>query len=91
LAARAWVVGIVGLFAVWIVFTFLSGTIGTLWGVYNVLNKTGLIDPGWDKQAQNIKQLFLGTWAWLPFLVFAMFIVYIILESLRRRPEEYYI
>ena len=33
----------------------------------------------------------LGVWDYMPFIVFLAFIVYIVLESMRRRPEEYYL
>ena len=91
MAARAWVVGIIGLFASWLAFQFIGGMIGTMWGIYDVLNSTGLIDKQWDNRIVGIKQTFLATWSYLPLIVFASFVVYIILESLRRRPEDYYI
>ena len=91
MAARAWVVGLIGLFVVWMVFEVLTGMIGTVWGVYEVVNGTGLVDPDWDRRAQSIKQSFLGVWDYMPFIVFFAFIVYIVLESMRRRPEEYYL
>ena len=90
MAARAWVAGLIGLFVAWIVLQFLSGMIGTIWGVYSMLNETGIVDPEWDRQVAGIKQAFLGVWDYMPFIVFASFIVYIIIESMRRRPEEYY-
>ena len=91
MAARAWVVGIIGLFGAWIAMTFLTGMIGTMWGVYDRLNQTGLIDRQWDQSAQNIKSVFLGLWnGYVALIVFASFIVYIVLSSMRRRPEEFY-
>jgi hypothetical protein len=90
-AARAWAVGVIGLFAVWIAMEILTGMIGTMWGVYNTLNSTGLIDRDWNQKAEAIKQAFLGVWNYMPMIVFASFIVYIIIESLRRRPEDYYV
>ncbi len=91
MAARAWVVGLIGLFAVWIAMEVLTGMIGTMWGVYKVINGTGLVDPDWDRRAQAIKSTFLGVWSYIPFIIFLAFIVYIVIESLRRRPEEYYV
>lgn len=91
LAARAWIVGLLGLFVAWIAITIVTGMIGTMWGIYEFLNQSGLIDPGWDRQAHNIKDVFLGVWSYMPFIVFFSFIIYIIIESMRRRPEDYYV
>jgi NADH:ubiquinone oxidoreductase subunit 6 (subunit J) len=91
LAARSWVVGIIGLFASWIALTFLSGMIGTMWGIYDELNQTGLIDKDWDQSAQSIKEIFLGLWnGYVAVIVFLSFIIYIVISSMRRRPEEFY-
>ena len=91
MAARAWVVGLIGLFVVWIAMQFLSGMIGTIWGVYELINSTGLVDPDWDKRAVSIKQAFLGVWSYMPFIIMLSFIIYIVIESMRRRPEDYYV
>ncbi len=91
LAARAWVVGLLGLFVAWVAITITTGLIGTMWGVYNVINQTGLIDPSWDQKARSIKQVFLDVWGYMPFVIFFSFIIYIIIESMRRRPEDYYV
>ncbi len=91
MAARAWVAGIIGLFVAWIAMQFITGAIGTMWGVYQVLNQTGLVDPNWDRQASYIKSVFLGVWGYVPFIVFLSFIIYIVIESMRKRPEDYYV
>ena len=90
MSVRAWIVGLLGLFGAWIAITTLTGLIGTMWGVYDVLNSTGLIDPDWAQRALDIKSSFLGVWNYMPFIVFLSFIIYIVLESMRRRPEDYY-
>ena len=91
MAARAWVVGLIGLFVVWIAMEVLTGVIGTMWGVYKVINATGLVDPDWDQRASGIKQAFLGVWNYMPLIILFSFALYIVLESMRRRPEDYYV
>ena len=91
MAARAWIAGLIGLFIVWVVMEVLSGMIGTMWGVYELINGTGLVDPEWDRQAVSIKQAFLTVWGYMPLIIMLSFVVYIIIESMRRRPEDYYV
>ena len=95
-AARAWVVGLVGLFSVWLVFQILGAMVGFTWGLYRFINASfadaGMPIPGdWDQEMGKLYNVFLAFWDWAPLVVFVGAMVYIILESMRRRPEEYYI
>ena len=89
MAARAWVVGLIGLFVAWFMVEVLTGTIGMFWGVYEYMNGTGLVSQAWDQKAREILSTFLVVWDYMPILVFAAFAIYIVLESMRRRPEDY--
>lgn len=91
MAARAWAVGILGLFLAWVVIEAVTGVIGTMFGLFQSFNSTGLVDPVWGRRITEIKNDFLGVWNYIPLIVLFSFIVYIVLESMRRRPEDYYI
>lgn len=89
-AIRAWVVGLGGLFGTWILLTVLGSLMGTVSEVGSIINTTGVADPVWMDFNQKMNGYFTSLWTWAGFLIFASFIIYIVLESMRRRPEEYY-
>ena len=92
--ARAWVVAITGLFGIWLVYTILGQFIGFTWGLYRYLNasfaEAGVpIPQDWDQDMGKLYNTFLLFWNYAPPILFISVMIYVILESMRRRPEEY--
>ena len=93
MAARAWITGVVALFAVWIIMSLLGQFTGFIVGVreyvFASLEERGILIPQeWKDAVRRADDLSLGAWAWGPVIVLGAIIVYIIIESMRRRPEE---
>ncbi|BAF34754.1 hypothetical protein ASQ66_gp17 [Aeropyrum pernix spindle-shaped virus 1] len=96
MAARAWVVAVVGFFVMWLMFQVVGWVIGVIWGVWQQLDQATagtMIEPpqDWKNMLNSLYSNMLGIWNYLPVVVLLSAVVYIIIESLRRRPEEYYV
>lgn len=96
MAAYDWVMGIVGLWLSWIAITVCSALVGTTIGVMNMIVEkvegAGIIIPQPFIDLMNMfTGLFLSVWNFVGLVVFGAFIIYILISSLRRRPEEAYI
>jgi len=94
-SARAWVVFIVGIIAVYIVYIMMGGALQFIFGVYEytkaVANQSGVqFDPLMDQTMSRVRDFVAGFWHYSLFIVFVSMIVYVVLESMRRRPEDYY-
>ena len=86
---------IVGIIAVYAVYTMLGGMIGFLFGVYdnlkNAANQSGVqVDPQMDQTVSRIKTFTSMFWQYSVLIVFISMVVYVLLESMRRRPEDYW-
>lgn len=96
MAARAWVVALVGFFAVWVVFQVVGWAISLIWAVWQQLDAqvTGTViepTPEWRNTLNTLYNAMLTIWNYMPVVILLSAAVYIILESLRRRPEDYYV
>ena len=95
MAAYNWIVGIAGLFVAWIVMTVIGAAMGYISGVfdfaYGLLNSTGIYMPSEYVIVKNtIQQWFLTIWSWVGFITLISFVIYILISSMRKRPEDIY-
>ncbi len=95
MAARAWVTAVVALFGIWIAMSFLAQLTGFFIGLqdylYDSASENGLLIPdSWRQISDKINGYFESVWSWVPVVVFGSIIIYILIESMRRRPEEVY-
>ena len=94
--AYHWAMGIVGLWVAWVVLTFFATLTGTVWGLQNYIwdtleNNTDLVIPQPIKDAMNnVYSWFTSFWNFLALAVFTGFVIYILVNSMRRDVEEYY-
>ena len=95
MAARAWVVFIVGIIGVYVAYTMLGGLVGFIFGLYDTITseaeKSGIqIPEGINQTVVKLKSITESVWSYAPLLTFIAMGVYLMLESMRRRPEDYY-
>jgi len=93
MAAYNWIYGLVGLWLVWVIMSILATLTGFFFGLYDMLKesfaKAGIVIPAsWDAVIANIDSNLQSTWNWIGIVIFGSFIVYIIVSSMRKRPEE---
>ena len=89
-AIRAWVTVGIGLFLAYIMLTIVASINGVVFSIFNLLVEMGLIPEEWNNiYTTYIKGMYDNVFAFLPLLIFGTMILYLVLESMRRRPEEY--
>ena len=81
--------------AVYIVYTMFGTAFQFIFGIYSytkeVANQSGVqFDPLMDQTMRRVRDFVAGFWHYSLFIVFVSMIVYVVLESMRRRPEDYY-
>lgn len=90
-ALRAWVMVGVGLFLAYIMLTVVASINGVVFSLFHTLVEMGLIPEEWAHIYDSyIKGTYEGIFAFLPLLIFGTMIIYLVLESMRRRPEDQY-
>jgi len=94
-ALRAWIVAAAGIFMVWLSFHVVGFAIGAIWGLWQQLDAATAgtpIEPplSWKTTLNNLFATFEVVWTYFPLVIFAAVAVYVLLESMRRRPEEVY-
>jgi len=96
LAAWHWAWGILGLWLAWVVLTFLSLLTGFVWGTNQYIQETIenntviSIPDNWKNVISGLNSWFTSIWNIIGLIVFTAFTFYILINSMRRRVEEYY-
>ena len=93
MALYEWITGVVAFIVLFIVFTVMSGFIGFTWELYTFisgkLSNAGFPIPAdWNATASNLRTFAVSAWGFYTILVLIAVSLYIILGSMRRRPED---
>lgn len=92
-SAWHWITGVAGLFAIWIAMSLLAQFTGWFIGlqdyIYGKLNESGMPVPQqWLNITNQLNTYFEIAWNWIPVVVFISFILFIVVGSLKKRPED---
>ncbi|MMZ67935.1 hypothetical protein D1872_305740 [compost metagenome] len=90
-APGGWVKGVLYAFALWLGLTFITAVIGIEWHIYDQINQSTNLMRYWDPSARHIRDIMGSLWVLVPAISFLIVIVYMILSSLRRDINEYYV
>ena len=96
MAAGAWAYGILGLFLAWIVFVIVAQSFGFITAILNDVqqrleNQSITIPQEFTDLRNTITNFFTSIWGWLGIIVFFSFIIYIIINSMRKQPSDIWV
>ena len=97
MAARAWIAGLAGLWAVWILFDVFTGTAYSIAAaardkIIDTVSAAGLKIPApVNESLHTLDTIYITGIKWIMTAIVIGFTLYVIINSMRRRVDEEYI